>query len=254
MIFDTHSHLFESEFDSDRDECFKRLKEIDGKVMLVGFNPHNNQIAYDLAKQYNMYSSAGLHPDEANGNVSDKLQSLKKFLETHKVYAVGECGLDYHYGTDDIDIQKYIFEEQIKLSIKYHLPLIIHSRDAQQDTFDMLSKYKGQCFGIMHCYSGSLEMALEYIKLGFYISLGGPVTFKKAKESKRVAANIPLDKLLVETDCPFLAPEPFRGKRNESSYVKYSAEAIANIRGISYEELTEATYKNSLRIFNIGKD
>jgi len=251
MIFDTHSHLFESEFDDDRNECFERLKEIDGKVMIVGFNVENNPIAFELAKKYNMYSSAGLHPDEANGDIDYKLSKLVEFIDTHKVYAIGECGLDYHWVQDNIDIQKRLFEEQIKLSIKYHLPLIIHSRDAQQDTYDLLKKYEGKAFGIMHCYSGSLEMANEYLKLGFYISLGGPVTFKNSKEPKKVAASIPLDRLLIETDCPFLSPEPFRGKRNESSYVKYTAECIAKLRNISFDELTSVTYNNALKIFNI---
>lgn len=253
MIFDTHSHLFESEFDSDRDECFKRLKEIDGKVMLVGFNPQNNPIALELAKKYNMYSSAGLHPDEANGDYLDKLNKVKDFARNNKIYAIGECGLDYHWVKDNKDIQKYIFEEQIKLSIELNLPLIIHSRDAQADTFDLLKKYEGKCFGIMHCYSGSYEMALEYIKLGFYISLGGPVTFKNSKESKKIASLIPLEKLLIETDCPFLAPEPFRGKRNESSYVYYTAKCIAELRNMDLNEFLDATTKNAFKIFKIGE-
>lgn len=251
MIFDTHSHLFESDFDSDRDECFKRLKEIDGKAMIVGFNVDNNLKAYELAKQYNMYSSAGLHPDEANGDIFDKLKKLEDFIKTHKVYAIGECGLDYHWVNDNIDIQKTLFEEQIKLSIKYDLPIIVHSRDAAKDTFDLINKYKGKVRGIMHCYSGSLEQALDYIKIGFYISLGGPVTFKNSKEPKRVAQNIDINYLLIETDCPFLSPEPFRGKRNESSYVKYTAEYIANLLNISYDKLIDITSKNAYKIFNI---
>lgn len=251
MIFDTHSHLFEEDFDSDRDKCFQNLKAIDGKVMLVGFNTKNNLEAYNLAKEYNMYSSAGLHPDTADEDIDQNLILVEEFINTHKVYAIGECGLDYHWVKDNIDRQKKLFEAQIKLAIKYDLPIIVHSRDAHQDTFDLINKYSGKLKGIMHCYSGSLELALEYIKIGFYISLGGPVTFKNAKEPKRIASNIDINHLLVETDCPFLAPEPFRGKRNESSYVKYTAEYIANLRNMSYEELTKITSENAYRIFNI---
>ncbi len=251
MIFDTHSHLFEEDFDSDRDKCFENLKAIDGKVMLVGFNTKNNLEAYNLAKEYNMYSSAGLHPDTADEDIDQNLILLEEFINTHKVYAIGECGLDYHWVKDNIDRQKKLFEAQIKLAIKYDLPIIVHSRDAHQDTFDLINKYSGKIKGIMHCYSGSLELALEYIKIGFYISLGGPVTFKNAKEPKRIASNIDINHLLVETDCPFLAPEPFRGKRNESAYVKYTAEYIANLRNMSYEGLTKITSENAYRIFNI---
>ncbi len=251
MIFDTHSHLFEEDFASDRDKCFENLKAIDGKVMLVGFNTKNNLEAYNLAKEYNMYSSAGLHPDTADEDIDQNLILLEEFINTHKVYAIGECGLDYHWVKDNIDRQKKLFEAQIKLAIKYDLPIIVHSRDAHQDTFDLINKYSGKLKGIMHCYSGSLELALEYIKIGFYIALGGPVTFKNAKEPKRIASNIDINHLLVETDCPFLAPEPFRGKRNESAYVKYTAEYIANLRNMSYEELTKITSENAYRIFNI---
>lgn len=251
MIFDTHCHLFDAEFDNDREECFQRLKDINGKAMIVGFSPDNNQIAYDLAKEHNMWSSAGLHPDEAVGDIEKKLKSLVDFLDTHKVYAIGECGLDFHWEPYDHDKQVRLFDEQIKLAIKYDLPLIIHSRDAQKETFDMISKYKRKVRGIMHCYSGSLELALEYVKIGWYISIGGPVTFKNAKEPKRVAAGIPLENLLIETDCPYLAPTPFRGKRNESSYVIYTAKEIAALRNLSLEEIEDVTYKNALDIFKI---
>jgi len=254
MIFDTHCHLFDEAFDLDREECFKRLKDINGLAMIVGFSPSNNQVAYDLAKKYNMYSSAGLHPDEAHGDILLKLKELEDFIKTHKVYAIGECGLDYHWEPYDHDLEVKLFEEQIKLAIKYDLPLIVHSRDAAKETFDIISKYKGLVRGIMHCYSGGLELAKEYVKMGWYISLGGPVTFKNAKEPKRVAEGIPLDKLLIETDCPYLAPTPFRGQRNESSYVKYTALEIAKIRDLSVEEIENITFNNALDIFKINYD
>jgi TatD DNase family protein len=220
--------------------------------MIVGFSKTTNDLAQKLASNYNIfYPTAGLHPDEASDDYLEKLDYLDEFVKTNKIYAIGECGLDYHWEPFDHDTEVKLFEEQIKLAIKYDLPLIVHSRDAAKDTFDIISKYKGLVKGIMHCYSGSLELALEYVKMGWYISLGGPVTFKNAKEPKRVAENIPLDNLLIETDCPYLAPAPFRGKRNESSYVKYTALEIAKIRNMSVDEIEKITFNNALEIFKI---
>ncbi len=252
MIFDTHSHLFDEAFNDDRDECFERLKKLSGKVMIVGFTNENNQLAYDLANQYNMYSSAGLHPSEAFGNISEKLNELESFIKTHKVYAIGECGLDYHWEPYDKEKQRELFEGQILLAQKYNLPLIIHSRDASKDTFDIINLYKGKVKGVMHCYSGSLEMAKEYVKIGWYISLGGPLTFKNSKETKRVCEEININRLLIETDCPYLCPEPFRGKRNESSYVEYVAKTMALLKNKTYEEICEITYQNAKELFKIG--
>ncbi len=252
-MIDSHSHLFEEEFNNDIDECIKRCKENNvNKILLVGFSDETNLKAQEYAKKYDIfYPTAGIHPDEADDSYLEKIKRLKDFISKNKVYAIGECGMDYHYTKENAEIQKIIFKAQIELSIEHNLPLIIHMRDATKDTYDILKEYKGKLKGVMHCYSGSLEMAYEFIKLGFHISLGGPVTFKNAKEPKEVAKNIPLDKLLIETDCPFLAPTPFRGKRNESSYVKYVCQEIANIRGISFEEVDEITTKNAKDLFKI---
>ena len=252
-MIDTHSHLFAEEFKDDLDLCVKRCKDNNiNKVMIVGFSKSTNDLAQKLAKDYDIfYPTAGIHPDEASIDYLEKLNYLDEFVKNHKIYAIGECGLDYHWVSDNKEIQKAIFIHQIELSIKLGLPIIVHMRDATKDTYDILKEYKGKVFGVMHCYSGSLEMAYEFIKLGFYISLGGPVTFKNAKEPKEVAKNIPIDKLLIETDCPYLAPSPFRGKRNESSYVKYVAEEIANLRGMSVLELDEITTKNAEKLFRI---
>ena len=249
MVFDTHTHMFDEAFDSDRKECFKRIKDNNICLMLVGFSKDTNKKAYDLALKYNFYSSAGIHPSEVEDDYD--INDLKDFILTHKVYAIGECGLDYHWKPYDKQKQKKVFEDQIKLSIELDLPLIIHSRDALQDTYDILAKYKGKIRGIMHCYSGSLEMAYEFVKLGFYISLGGPLTFKNAKEPKRVAQNISLDNLLIETDSPYLAPDPYRGKRNESSYVLRVLEDLAKIKGKDIKEVENITYKNACDIFRI---
>lgn len=252
-MIDTHSHLFDSSFDLDILDCIKRCKENNvNKVMLVGFSEETNKKAMDYSKKYDIfYPTAGMHPDEADDNYLAKLDSLDEFVKNNKVYAIGECGLDYHYGKENIEIQKLIFIHQIELAIKYDLPIIIHMRDATLDCYNILCKYKGKIKGVMHCYSGSVEMALEFIKLGFYISLGGPVTFKNSKTSKDVAKLIDINRLLIETDCPYLAPVPFRGKRNESAYVYYTAIEIANLRGIGVKELDDITTKNAERLFKI---
>ena len=251
MFSDTHSHLFEEDFDNDREDVVKRLRDTNTVCMFVGFNNTNNIIAYDLAQSLNMYSSAGLRPDTQFENIEENLTKLREFVKNHKLYAIGECGLDYHWEPYDKERQVKLFEEQIKLSIELKLPLIIHSRDSHKETFDILKKYEGKAFGIMHCYSGSLELAREYVKMGWYISLGGPLTFKNAKEPKKVAEGIDISRLLIETDCPFLTPEPFRGKRNESSYVHYVAEEMAKIKNMSVKEVEDITYQNALNVYRI---
>lgn len=252
-MIDTHSHLFDESFHNDIDECIKRCElENVNKVVLVGFSHHTNELAQQYALQYSIfYPTAGLHPSEASLNYKNDLERLECFIQKHRIYAIGECGLDYHYGKENIEEQKQLFRGQIELSIQYHLPLIIHMRDATQDTFELLKEYRGKAFGVMHCYSGSLEMAKEFTKLGFYISLGGPVTFRNAKESKRIAELISLDRLLVETDCPYLAPTPFRGQRNESSYVKYIVSEIAELRNMKFEEIENITETNAKKLFNL---
>ena len=252
-MIDSHSHLFEEEFENDLEDCIKRCKENNvNKILLVGFSKETNEKAYELSKRYDIfYPTAGIHPDEAFGDYKKKMDDLIDFINNHKIYAIGECGLDYHYTKENIDIQKELFRFQLDLASRLDLPIIIHMRDRTLDTYNILKEYKGRIRGVMHCYSGSLEMAYEFIKLGFYISLGGPVTFKNAKEPKEVAKNIPLDKLLIETDCPFLAPTPFRGKRNESSYVKYVCEQIAFLRDMSFEDIEAQTEKNTMELFRL---
>ena len=252
-MIDTHCHLFDEEFDIDREDAIKRA--IDSgveKMILVGFSHKTNQLAQEMAKKWNVfYPTAGLHPSEASLNYLNDFLEFKSFVEKNKVYAIGECGLDYHWDITYKEEQKKLFRLQCEYAIEKDLPIIVHSRDAAQDTFDIIASYKGKLKGVMHCYSGSKELALEYVKLGFYISLGGPVTFKNAKEPKEVAKAVPLDLLLIETDCPYLAPTPMRGKRNESSYVKYVRDEIASLRGITIQEVEEATTKNAIRLFKI---
>jgi len=251
-MIDTHSHLFEDEFKDDIDECIQRCKDNNvNKIILVGFSKETNLKAQEYAKKYDIfYPTAGVHPEECDLDYKDKFIELEEFIKNNKIYAIGECGLDYHWDKTYINEQKELLKLQCELAIKLDLPIIIHMRDATKDTYDILKEYKN-LRGVMHCYSGSYEMAKEFIKLGFYISLGGPVTFKNAKEAKLIAKEIPLEKLLIETDCPFLAPEPFRGKRNESSYVKYVCEKIAEIKEIDKKIVDEITTKNAKDLFKI---
>ena len=252
-MIDTHSHLFAEEFKDDLDECIKRAKDNNvNKIILVGFSHETNIKSQELASKYDIfYPTAGLHPSEASPNYLEDFYKLKEFIKNNKIYAIGECGLDYHWDKTYIKEQHELFKLQIELAIELDLPIIIHMRDATKDTYDILKTYSGRIKGVMHCYSGSLEMAYEFIKLGLHISLGGPVTFKNAKEPKDVAKSIPLDKLLIETDCPYLAPHPYRGKRNESSYVSLVNSTIAELRGLTFEELELQTTLNSKNLFKI---
>lgn len=251
-MIDTHSHLFDEAFKDDLDLCIKRAKDNNvEKIILVGFSKENNIVAQEMASKYDVfYPTAGIHPEEVS-DLNTDMAYLEDFIRNNKVYALGECGLDYHWRDDNKELQKAEFKAQIEMSIKYDLPLIIHSRDSIQDTYDILSIYKGKIKGVMHCYSGSLEMAKRFIDLGLYIGFDGPLTFKNAKEPKLVAQFVPMDKLLVETDCPYLTPSPYRGKRNESAYVIYVCEELAKIKGVSYEDMEAQLDLNATTLFNL---
>lgn len=253
MIFETHSHMFSEEFDQDRMECLKRCDKLNMKIMFVGYSHIGNQKAYEISRlSDNYYSSCGIHPDQASESYNEDIIKLKEFINTHKVSAIGEIGLDYHYSDGPLkEYQIPLFKEQLKLAYKLNLPVIIHTRDAWQDTYDILKPYANKLNIILHCYSGSLEMAKEFIKMGFYISIGGAVTFKNSKEIKRVAEHIDINYMLVETDCPYITPHPFRGHRNESSYITYTIETIANIRGMSINEVEDITYNNALKALKL---
>jgi TatD DNase family protein len=208
--------------------------------------------AQEIAVKWNFfYPTGGLHPSEASPNYLEDFNRFKEFAKNNKIYAVGECGLDYHWDITYKEEQKKLFILQCEYAIEHDLPIIVHSRDASQDTFDIIKSYQGRLKGVMHCYSGSAELAKEYLKLGFYISLGGPVTFKNAKEPKEVCKLVPLDRLLIETDCPYLAPTPFRGKRNESAYVKFVLECVAELKKLPIEEVERQTELNAERLFQI---
>ena len=252
-MIDTHCHFFDEEFKDDLEDCINRCKE-NGieKIILVGFSYDTNRKAQEYSKKYGIfYPTAGVHPEECNKDYLEQFNELKEFIENNKVYALGECGLDYHWSVEFKEEQKELFKLQCELAIEKNLPIIIHSRDANQDTFDIVKSFNGKLKGVMHCYGGSLELAKEYVKLGMYISLGGPLTFKNAKEPKRVAEGIDINNLLIETDSPFLAPDPYRGKRNESSYVRFVCQKMAEIKGLSVEEVDKITTNNAVKLFNI---
>ena len=252
-MIDTHCHFFDEEFKDDLEDCINRCKE-NGieKIILVGFSYDTNRKAQEYSKKYGIfYPTAGVHPEECNKDYLEQFNELKEFIENNKVYAIGECGLDYHWSVEFKEEQKELFKLQCELAIEKNLPIIIHSRDANQDTFDIVKSFNGKLKGVMHCYGGSLELAKEYVKLGMYISLGGPLTFKNAKEPKRVVEGIDINNLLIETDSPFLAPDPYRGKRNESSYVRFVCQKMAEIKGLSVEEVDKITTNNAVKLFNI---
>ncbi|KAB7704320.1 YchF/TatD family DNA exonuclease [Bacillus aerolatus] len=256
MLFDTHVHLNAEQYNDDIDEVIERAKEAGvSNMVVVGFDRPTIHKALDLIEMHDfLYASVGWHPVDAIDMTDDDLLLLEELAEHPKVVALGEMGLDYHWDKSPKDIQKEVFRKQIQLAKKVKLPIIIHNREATQDIVDILKEEDAEeVGGIMHCFSGSVETARECIDMNFYISLGGPVTFKNAKKPKEVAADIPLEKLLIETDCPYLAPHPYRGKRNEPAYVKLVAEQIAELKGLSYEEVAQSTTENARKLFKLER-
>ncbi|WP_339160598.1 TatD family hydrolase [Siminovitchia sp. FSL H7-0308] len=254
MLFDTHVHLNDEQFNDDLEEVMKRAQEAGVEHMVVvGFNRETIERALQIVDKYDfLYASIGWHPVDAIDMTEEDLVWLEEKARHPKVVAYGEIGLDYHWDKSPKNIQQEVFRKQIRLAKKLRLPLIIHNREATEDIIQILKEEDAkEIGGIMHCFSGSAESAKECLRLNFLISLGGPVTFKNAKKPKRVAEQVPLDKLLIETDCPYLAPHPYRGKRNEPAYVKLVAEQIAELKGISYEEVARATTENAKKLFGI---
>jgi len=252
MLIDTHVHLNSHQFEENVDEVIKRALENDVKIMIVvGFDHKTNKRAIELADEYEfIYATVGFHPTDASKIEESDKEALFPLLKHPKVVGIGECGLDFYWDKEHIDKQIDLFKWHIELSLKQDLPLIIHMRDASEATYNVLKEYQG-LKGIMHCYSGSAEMAPLFIDLGLHISLGGPVTFKNGRVPKEVAKIVPINRLLVETDAPYLSPHPFRGKQNEPARVKLVAEEIARIREIPYIEIANQTTKNALQLFGI---
>lgn len=255
MLFDTHAHINALQFNEDREEVLKRAQDEGvSHIVVVGFDRETIKGAMELAEQYEfIYAAVGWHPVDAVDMTDKDLNWIEELSNHPKVVAIGEMGLDYHWDKSPKDVQQVVFRKQIQLAKRVKLPIIIHNREATQDIIDILKEENAEeVGGIMHCFSGSVEVAKECLDLNFYISLGGPVTFKNAKKPKEVAKEINLDYLLIETDCPFLAPHPNRGKRNEPSYVKFIAEQIADLKELSYEEVAKKTSENAKKLFGIS--
>lgn len=252
MIFESHAHYDDEAFDADRKDLLISLREhgID-KVINVGASLESCKITLALMEQYPfIYGAMGVHPGETGELNEENFMWLRKQCATDKVVAVGEIGLDYHWKEPDASLQKLWFERQIELAREAELPVIIHSRDAAKDTLDMMKALRaGEIGGVIHCYSYTKETAREYLQMDFYFGIGGVITFQNAKKLKEAVEYIPMDKILLETDSPYLAPEPNRGKRNTSLNLPYVAQEIAAIKGISYEEVVEITEKNAERLF-----
>jgi TatD DNase family protein len=254
MLFDTHVHLNAEQYEEDVTQVIQRAREAGvERMMVVGFDRPTIQKAMELIDAYDfLYGSVGWHPVDAIDMTEKDLEWIEELSAHPKVMALGEMGLDYHWDKSPKDIQQEVFRKQIRLAKKVKLPIIIHNREATADILEILKEEEAaKVGGIMHCFSGSIEVARECIAMNFYISLGGPVTFKNAKKPKEVAKEIPLDKLLIETDCPYLTPHPYRGKRNEPAYVKLVAEQIAELKEITLDEVAAATTKNAQKIFDI---
>lgn len=249
MLFDSHCHVFDEKFNDDIELVMDKCRDM--RLMIVGFNIDTNKLAHDFAYKYNHYYSVGVHPTDVSSIDYSYFDILEELLKDEKCLAIGECGLDYYWYKDNKELQKKYFIKQIELSIKYNMPLIIHVRDAINDAYEILKEYKGKIKGVMHSYSGSYEMAIKFIDLGLLIGLSGPVTFKNAVVPKEVALKVPLEKILIETDCPYLTPHPFRGKRNNPTLVKYTCQEIARIKEISDLEVENMTYKNAVMLFGL---
>lgn len=254
MLIDTHVHLNADQYDEDLQEVIDRaLEEGIDRMFVVGFDTKTIERTMKLIDQYDfIYGIIGWHPVDAIDCTEERLEWIEELSKHPKIIGIGEMGLDYHWDKSPKDIQKEVFRKQIALAKRVQLPIIIHNREATQDCVDIIREENAsEVGGIMHSFSGSNEIADEILKMNFYVSLGGPVTFKNAKQPKEVAQHVPLDRLLVETDAPYLSPHPYRGKRNEPARVKLVAEQIAELRGLSYEEVCEATTKNAERLFKL---
>ena len=253
MIFDTHAHYDDEQFNEDRNELLSSMKEQGvGTIVNVSAAYDSCEKVVALAEQYPfIYAAVGIHPDEVGSLNEETFAKMKELFRYEKVVAVGEIGLDYYWDNEPRDIQKKWFIRQLELARELDLPVLIHSREAAEDTMNIVKEHASDLSGVIHCYSYSKEMAREYVKMGYYIGVGGVVTFKNAKKLKEVVEEIPLTSIVLETDCPYMAPEPNRGKRNNSAYIRYVAEKIAELKGMTYEEVVEQTEKNARKMYRL---
>lgn len=250
-IFDTHSHYDDRKFDPDRDELLSSLPSRGVSFAVsCGCDLESSEFNRSLSEKYDyIYFAAGFHPENLEGFSLRDLDRIKELAKHEKCVAIGEIGLDYHWMSSSKEVQKSFFEAQLDLAKELNMPVIVHDRDAHGDTLEILKRAKPK--GVLHCFSGSKESAKEIVSLGMYIGINGVATFKNARKSLEVVREIPLDRLVLETDCPYLAPEPFRGKRNDSSYIEYIAQRLSEVIGITPQELADITNANAKRLYNM---
>ncbi len=254
MIFDTHSHYNDKQYDKDREEVLASLKDAGvTEVMNVGASWKDVLDTLELVEKVPFfYGAVGIHPDHVGELGKERFEQLREFCRRDKIVAVGEIGLDYHWDVEPREVQKEWFTRQLHLAIEENMPVVIHSRDAAQDTFDLMKKeHQGTTGGVIHCFSASAQMAKEYVKMGYYIGIGGVVTFKNSRVLKEVVRTVPLQSIVVETDCPYLAPVPYRGKRNSSAYLPLVIKAIAELKECSSKEVEEVTYENARKLYRM---
>ncbi len=252
MYFDTHAHYDDEAFDADRDAVLASMPER-GVELIVnpGCGESSSLCAMKLARRFpHVYAAVGWHPQEADDFSEASLDKLRAWARADKVVAIGEIGLDYYYEGASKEKQRDVFSRQLALAKELGLPVIVHDREAHADCMEIVRQYPG-LRGVFHCYSGSAEMALELVSLGWYLSFTGAITFKNAKKAPEVVQRLPIDRIMIETDAPYLAPVPFRGKRNDSSFLEQIARRIAELRGTTPEEIAEQTKENGLRFFGI---
>ena len=256
-LFDSHCHLDDEKFDQDREEIITHIFSSGvTKLISAGYSVDSSKRALELALKYRqIYTVSGISPNDILENVEKidaQINEIKNLAQNKKVVGIGEIGLDYYWNKENKELQKYAFIKQIKMANELNLPIVIHTREAVMDTLEILKKYPVNKKGVFHCCPLNTELIKEALKLGYYISFAGPVTFKNSKNADEVINQVPEDRILIETDSPYLSPEPNRGKRNDSSNVKYIAEKIAKVKGKSIEEIAKITYENACRIFEIN--
>lgn len=254
-IFETHAHYDDTAFSEDRDFLLQQMhREGIEYIVNIGCSMETSKGITKLVRQYDfLYGTVGVHPEDAGSLTEPDMEELEELSRQEKILAIGEIGLDYHYDEPPRDIQKQWFVRQLDLAKRRQLPVVIHSRDAAKDTLDIMkAEHAGKTNGVIHCFSYGIEMAREYLNMGYYIGIGGVVTFKNGRKLKKVAEYVPLDSIVLETDAPYLAPVPFRGKRNCSLYLKYVAEELAQLKGISAEEVCAVTFENAKRLYNFS--
>lgn len=253
-LYDTHAHLDDEMFDGDRAAVIEKIRNSGvGRLNNIGSDMQSSRISIELAEKYDfIYAAVGVHPSETGGMTDADIDELRRMAAHKKVVAIGEIGLDYHYEDTERETQKYWLRRQLELVRELDMPVVIHDRESKGECMEIL-KEKGISNGVIHCFSGSAETAEEFLKMGFHISFTGVLTFKNAKKAIRALEAIPMERLLIETDCPYMAPEPFRGTRNDSSLVYRVAEKIAEVKGVSVEDTVRITCENALRLFKVGE-